>query len=294
MARRALLPLLASALALLAATAAAAAAAASSSPAGSWLHEFDTDGSVRVDYDASGQQVTSLILDRQSGGGFKSRQRYLYGEFTIHLKLPRGNTAGSVTSFYLSSDDGPGHDEIDLELMGNRSGDPVALNTNVWANGDGAKERQFYLWFDPAADFHAYTILWNAKNIVFQVDGRVIRRFRRFPDLPYPGGKPMAVHATIWDGSSWATCQGAVKIDWSAAPFVASYRGYAVRACTAPGGPARPLACPAGTDRWMNREPDAGERRTIVWARKHYMHYDYCKDGWRFAKQGFPPECSRD
>ena len=27
------------------------------------------------------------------------------------------------------------------------------LNTNVRANSDGKKEQQFYLWFDPAADY---------------------------------------------------------------------------------------------------------------------------------------------
>ncbi|KAL6659209.1 hypothetical protein ACP70R_003249 [Stipagrostis hirtigluma subsp. patula] len=281
------LPLLAAALALL--------AAASASAASSWFHEqFVTDGTVRLDHDASGQPVTQLILDRQSGGGFASRQKYMYGEFSIHLKLVRGDSAGTVTSFYLSSDDGPGHDEIDMEFMGNVSGDPVALNTNVWAQGDGRKEHQFYLWFDPAADFHKYTILWNHKNIIFSVDDVVVRCFRRRPDLPYPGGKPMAVHASLWDGSVWATRQGTVKINWASAPFVVSYRGYSVDACTAPHGVGhgRPLNCPAGTDRWMEKEPSAAEWRSVAWAREKYMHYDYCKDWWRF-NHSFPPECFR-
>jgi hypothetical protein len=153
-----------------------------------------------------------------------------------------------VASFYLASGDNPGHDEIDMEFMGNCTGSPVVLSTN----GDGRKEQQFGLWFDPAADFHTYAILWNDRNVVFRVDGKVVRVFNRHPDHPYPGGKPMRVHATIWDGSWWATRHGTVPVDWSHAPFVVSYRDYSAVGCT-PMGEGKPLACPAGTDRWMKR-----------------------------------------
>jgi xyloglucan:xyloglucosyl transferase len=51
--------------------------------------------------------------------------------------------------------------------MGNSSGQPYVMNTNVWASGDGKKEHQFYLWFDPSADFHTYKIVWNPKNIMY-------------------------------------------------------------------------------------------------------------------------------
>ncbi|KAF7023008.1 hypothetical protein CFC21_035622 [Triticum aestivum] len=281
MARWAAVCAVAVALALLAASSAAA-----------WLHEeFTTEGNVRAGYDARGQQVASIVLDRQSGGAFRSRRSYLYGQFSVQIKLVPGNSAGTVASFYLSSGDGPGHDEIDMEFMGNSTGQPVALNTNVWANGDGKKEQQFYLWFDPAADYHTYTIIWNDRNIIFKVDDLVLRCFTRHADLPYPGAKPMSVHATLWDGSYWATQRGKVKVDWSAAPFVVSYRGYLADAC-APAGAGRPLACPAGTGRWMRRRPSAAERGTVAWAKKNYMRYNYCDDGWRFPK-GFPAECSR-
>jgi xyloglucan:xyloglucosyl transferase len=193
-----------------------------------------------------------------------------------------------VASFYLASGDNPGHDEIDMEFMGNCTGSPVVLSTN----GDGRKEQQFGLWFDPAADFHTYAILWNDRNVVFRVDGKVVRVFNRHPDHPYPGGKPMRVHATIWDGSWWATRHGTVPVDWSHAPFVVSYRDYSAVGCT-PMGEGKPLACPAGTDRWMKRRPSAADRATLVWARDKHMNYDYCKDGWRFPK-GFPAECYRN
>ncbi|AQK41099.1 xyloglucan endo-transglycosylase/hydrolase1 [Zea mays] len=76
-------------------------------------------------------------------------------------------------------------------------------------------------------------------------------------------------------------------VDWSAAPFVVSYRGYSANACVSGG------ACGGGgDDGWMSKQPDDAEWGTIRWAESNYMRYNYCDDGWRFP-QGLPPECSR-
>ncbi|KAJ1267986.1 hypothetical protein BS78_07G101600 [Paspalum vaginatum] len=257
-----------------------------------WLNGFTTEGNVRVSHDhASGQKVASLVLDRRSGAGFNSTHKYLFGEFSVEMKLIPGNSAGTVTSFYLTSGEDDDHDEIDMEFMGNSSGAPTVLNTNVWASGDGKKEHQFDLWFDPSADFHRYTIVWNRNNIIFLVDGVTLRVFPRYADLPYPDARPMAVHATLWDGSYWATLKGQVKIDWARAPFVVSYRGYTADACAVVGNGR--TECPAGSDgRWMSRVPNDTDRLTVAWAKRNCLQYNYCDDGWRFPK-GFPGECSR-
>ncbi|CBI31757.3 unnamed protein product, partial [Vitis vinifera] len=84
-------------------------------------------------------------LDKASGSRFQSKNEYLLGRDPL--------VPGTVTACYLSSL-GPNHDELDYKVLGNLSGDPYILHTNVCCSPRKEnREQLFYLWFDPTATF---------------------------------------------------------------------------------------------------------------------------------------------
>lgn len=233
--------------------------------------------------------LLQLSLDKASGSGFQSKQQYLFAKIDMQIKVVPGNSAGTVTTYYLSST-GSTHDEIDFEFLGNVSGEPYTLHTNVYTQGKGNREQQFHLWFDPREDFHTYSLLWNPQQILFSVDDTPIRVFRNAEGLgvPYPKDQPMQLYSSLWDAEDWATQGGRIKTDWSKVPFTASYRNLIVDACVWSAGKS---SCTGTKSKWWDQALDSNQAQKLRWARKNYMIYDYCIDSKRFPK-GFPPECS--
>ncbi|XP_022848696.1 xyloglucan endotransglucosylase/hydrolase 2-like [Olea europaea var. sylvestris] len=236
-----------------------------------------------------GGRMLTLSLDQNSGSGFQSKNEYLFGRFDMQLKLVPGNSAGTVTTFFLSSQ-GAGHDEIDFEFLGNASGQPYTVHTNVYSHGKGNKEQQFHLWFDPTASFHTYSIVWNHRRIIFLVDNSPIRVFNNHEaiGIPFPSSQPMRVHCSLWNADDWATQGGRVKTDWTKAPFTAYYRNFNANGCVSKtsGG-----SC-ANSREWQTQELDAKGRNRLRWVQQNHMVYNYCADVQRFP-QGFSEECKR-
>ncbi|CAN6571223.1 unnamed protein product [Malus baccata var. baccata] len=253
--------------------------------AGNFYQDFDVtfgDGRAKI---LNGGQLLTLNLDQ-----------YLFGRIDMQIKLVAGNSAGTVTAYYLSSE-GPTHDEIDFEFLGNVSGDPYTLHTNVFSQGKGNREQQFQLWFDPTNAFHTYSIVWNSQRIIFLVDNIPIRVFNNLESVgvPFPKNQPMRIYSSLWNADDWATRGGLVKTDWTKAPFTASYRNFKANACTADSSSSCASTASTnsvGDSAWQTQGLDAAGRNRLRWVQQKFLIYNYCNDLKRFP-QGLPAECRR-
>ncbi|RWW89426.1 hypothetical protein BHE74_00001623 [Ensete ventricosum] len=240
-------------------------------------------GAQNVRVSADGENLT-LTLNNQTGCRIDTINRFMFGSIEMHIKLVAGNSAGTVTSYYMSSD-GSAHDEIDFEFLGNSTGQPYIIHTNVYAQGIGNKEQQFYPWVESTNedDEPPHTVFIRCR---WFVDGTPIRVFRNYETLgiPYPSKQAMKAYSSIWNGEGWATEGGRVKIDWRSAPFVAGYARLGLRACVW-----NDSQC-VSTYPSSTLAPD--QRTQMATIRDSYMIYDYCRDTTRFDGKT-PPECSQ-
>ncbi|CAM6119640.1 unnamed protein product [Calypogeia fissa] len=271
-----------------------------SRPFDGWYHKTWSPDKIHRSENGS----IGLTLDHDDGSGYGSRNLYLFGYISTAIKLVAGDSSGVVTAYYLSSNSSESdHDELDFEFLGNKSGEPYILQTNVFANGIGRREQRVYLWFDPTAGYHNYSVIWNKEIIIFSVDEVPIRVFKNNENLGvgYPRTKPMGIYSTIWDGESWATRGGRDKIDWTQAPFVASFGNFIIDACwaaTSSGnsstGHNMISSSAATSDNWWGQPGfqslDANLQTQLKLVKQYYMIYDYCTDSPRYPVA--PPECA--
>nr|PNR48387.1 hypothetical protein PHYPA_012863 [Physcomitrium patens] len=253
-------------------------------------------------------------------GHFLSKNRFVFGFWSMYLKLIPNDSAGLVMSYYFSSPENhtnvdengkskDTHDEMDFEFLGNVTGEPITLQTNLYLNGKGGREVRHYLQFDPAADFHKYSLLWNKHIIIWYVDDKVIRVHHNKPDVPFPLVRPMSVLASLWNGSSWATQGGKEELNISHVPFVLQYEGFGgVDGCFA--CPTNPFTDPSpncinpdlsqcNSDSYSWNAQDSLTTKQIEELNSHsrdYVIYNYCKDdlrfkNWKTGNVTFPPEC---
>eukprot|EP00252_Welwitschia_mirabilis_P022201 TRINITY_DN594_c0_g1_i2.p1 TRINITY_DN594_c0_g1~~TRINITY_DN594_c0_g1_i2.p1 ORF type:complete len:220 (-),score=25.54 TRINITY_DN594_c0_g1_i2:411-1070(-) len=216
----------------------------------------------------------------------------MFGLVSVKIKLVPGDSAGTVTAFYLISGTPESRDELDFEFLGNRTGQPYTVQTNIYVGGKGEREQRVNLWFDPSLAYHTYSILWNHNHIIFSVDSVPIRVYRndKARTVPYPERQSMKIISTLWDADNWATRGGIDKTDWSKAPFEVFYRDFQIHSCQMPDY----NNCTVSTRNWWEglsySRLSPLQSKLYRWVRLHHMVYDYCAD--RSRNPVPPPECS--
>ncbi|KAK1605879.1 hypothetical protein QYE76_021910 [Lolium multiflorum] len=234
-------------------------------------------------FSPDGQSLNMSLVSNSSGCLLRTKKQFIYGSVSTFIKLVPGNSAGTVTTYYTSSE-GKYHDEIDFEFLGNETGQPYTLHTNVFANGTGNREMQFVPgWFDPTDGFHNYTISWTPCMIVWYVDGAAIRVFRNYQQsdgVPYPTTQPMRGYSSIWAAEDWATQGGRIKTDWSQAPFVAGYSDLVLDVCPCDGSEECVYGCAWLFSQGQEYCPglDPQHHKEMLDLQSKYRIYNYCDD----------------
>lgn len=238
-----------------------------------------------------------LLLDKYTGSGFISSNMYQHGFYSSMIKLPADYTAGVVVAFYTSNGDvfQKTHDELDIEFLGNIKGKPWRFQTNLYGNGSTprGREERYRLWFDPSKEFHRYSILWTPHKIIFWVDDVPIREVIKSEAMgaDYPA-KPMALYATIWDASDWATSGGKYKANYKFAPFVAEFKSFSLDGCSVDPIQEVPVDCADSVEFLESQDYSAinsHQRAAMRRFRQRFMYYSYCYDTVRYPEP--PPEC---
>ncbi|TYJ33107.1 hypothetical protein E1A91_A05G080200v1 [Gossypium mustelinum] len=223
---------------------------------------------------SQGDQI-ELTLDNVSGCGFESKKKYLFGQASVQIKLIEGDSAGTVTAFYMASE-GPVHDELDFEFLGNVSREPYLVQTNIYVNGTGNREQRHTLWF--------------------LVDGIPIRVFTNKEDkgARFPRQQAMSIRGSVWNADDWATQGGKVKTNWTNAPFVSTFRFFIINACELlPETDDIMAQCGKLGRFWWDKPAfvvlNRHRSHQLKWVRRKHLVYDYCKDKARFTE--LPREC---
>lgn len=186
----------------------------------------------------------TLTLDGTPRGGkqatagaiaTKKNATYTYGRFEAVMKPSK--TSGVLTALFLYRFDP--WQEIDLEFAGT---DTTRLLANVYYNPGEEGDLYNYgmhgtpavidLGFDASLDFHHYAIEWEANEIRWLVDGKLVHVRKEGRPTPIPH-LPMRLHVSQWPNCSeklvgpfstdalpaTTRIRSLTISDWHAAPF---------------------------------------------------------------------------
>ncbi|KAH9291165.1 hypothetical protein KI387_043644 [Taxus chinensis] len=171
-------------------------------------------GADNVNIFNNGQNL-QLSLNQASGSLIQSKQEFLFGSFNVLLKLVGGNSAGTVTTFYFSSD-GEDHDEIDMIMV---DGIPIRVFGNHEEVGVAYLNQQA---------MRAYSSLWDGDQWATQ-GGSVKIDWSNAPFVASLSNFTVAA-CTVWNatainGSLYCSSMADPDYRWNQASYQTSSYG---------------------------------------------------------------------
>jgi xyloglucan:xyloglucosyl transferase len=104
----------------------------------------------------------------------------------------------------------------------------------------------------------------------------------------------MRVYSSLWNGETWATEGGRIKVNWTYAPFVATFQNYNYDACEWTDSETAPPCANLAAVNWWEAESyqtlTQSQANELKRVQETYMVYDYCTDTKRWNVT--PAECA--
>lgn len=145
---------------------------------------------------SEGRAVLRAIRSGFEGAEIHTVATWGAGSFTARARC--ASPRGTVCAFFLyQTGVGDAADEIDIEII---SGTREIWFT-TWVAGRRTSAAKKVLAFDPAQEFHTYTIVRNAGDIRFLVDGRQLHSMKGKGKVPQAA---MPLFANTW-WPTWLT-----------------------------------------------------------------------------------------
>lgn len=134
----------------------------------------------------------------------------MFGKYDITMKVAPGQ--GIVSSVVLQSDD---LDEIDWEFLG---GNPTQGQTNYFSKADTSPPGRaaFLTVPNTEAEFHTYSVEWTQNQIVWSVDGTVVRALNANQASGGYPQTPMQLKFGVWAGGDPSNPPGTIQ--WAGGP----------------------------------------------------------------------------
>jgi len=150
-----------------------------------------TNLKITLDNNNNGSTVASYGC-----GEVQSISKQSYGLYEVRMKTAKGSGLNSTFFTYTGS---PTHDEIDFEFLDKNTS---TVQLNYFVGGVNTGGVNINLGFDSSADYHNYAFAWLPKQIIWYVDGKIVRQTASGVKIPSNLSK---MYFSLWSGSNSVT-----------------------------------------------------------------------------------------
>ena len=127
-------------------------------------------------------------------GEIQSKEKYGHGRYEARMRTAKGSGLNTAFFTYIGQPHQKEHDEIDFEFLGKN---PTVVEVTHYRNSKKGTLKAVQLGFDSSEEFHNYAFEWDAEEIRWYVDDKLV--FKTEGTVPVPIHK-QKIFFSLWSG----------------------------------------------------------------------------------------------